>query len=101
MASAGSVKSKSVREHKIEAELVRRVELKGGVAEKVTVLGRRGFFDRLITLPGGRVIFCEVKRPRGGRLSAHQIKRIEIYKTLGAEVVVVKNISDIDNLLES
>jgi len=98
MAMTVSVKSK---ENKIEAELVRRVEALGGVAEKTVVLGRRGFFDRLITLPGGRVIFCELKRPRGGVVSQHQIKRIKIYRALGAEVVIVKNFSDIDRLLGS
>jgi len=90
---------KGVKEAKVEAELVRRVELAGGVAEKTTVVGSRGFFDRLVVLPGGRVVFCEVKRPVGGRLSPHQIQRIGQYGRLGAEVALVKNTADIDRLL--
>jgi hypothetical protein len=86
-------------ESAVEAELVTRVRLAGGVAEKVTVLGARGFFDRLVVLPGGRVVFCEVKRPRGGVLSPHQILRADRYTRLGAVVAVVRNSGDIDRLL--
>jgi hypothetical protein len=87
------------RENAIEAELVRRVEAAGGIAEKVTVIGRRGFFDRLIVLPGGRVIFCEVKRPRGGSFSAHQIQRHRVYRSLGVAVALIRNAAQIDDLL--
>lgn len=87
------------RENVVEAELVRRVEQAGGMAEKVTVIGRRGFFDRLIVLPGGMVVFCEVKRPRGGVFSMHQIQRHKAYRSLGVVVAIVKNSADIDRLL--
>jgi hypothetical protein len=87
------------RENAIEAELVRRVEAAGGIAEKVTVIGRRGFFDRLIVLPGGKVIFCEVKRPRGGSFSAHQIQRHRVYRSLGVAVALIRNAAQIDDLL--
>ena len=87
------------RENVVENELVRRVEAAGGMAEKVTVIGRRGFFDRLIVLPGGLVVFCEVKRPRGGVFSMHQIQRHKAYRSLGVVVAVVRNSADIDRLL--
>jgi len=89
----------SDKESAVETELVRRVRALGGRAEKVTVLGVRGFFDRLVILPGGRVIFCECKRPKGGRLSPHQISRIRIYELLGAVVAIIKDSADIDRLL--
>jgi hypothetical protein len=88
-----------IRESEIETALVRRVVALGGIAEKVTVLGHRGFFDRLIVLPGGRIIFCEVKKPKGGRVSAHQTQRIVRYRTLGAQVVVIHTLEDIEALL--
>jgi len=88
-------------EHAVEAELVRRVHALGGVCEKVQTIGGRGFFDRLILLPGGRVIFCELKRPRGGRMSPHQLKYAECYRALGAVVAVVRSTADIDRLLEN
>jgi hypothetical protein len=50
-------------------------------------------------LPGGRVIFCECKRPRGGRLSPHQKARHTIYVGLGCAVAIIKNQEDIDKLM--
>jgi hypothetical protein len=77
-----------------------RVRALGGICEKTTVLGSRGFFDRLVVLPGGRVIFVEVKRPKRGVISAHQIERHRRYSALGAAVALVKNSEDIDQLLK-
>jgi hypothetical protein len=94
-----SVKSYE-KESAVERELAQRVRDRGGRCEKVTVLGSRGFFDRLILLPGGRVIFAELKRPRGGRLSAHQKMYRDEYVALGAAVVLIKNTKDIDALLK-
>jgi hypothetical protein len=87
-------------ESAIETELVMRVRGMGGICEKVTTIGRRGFFDRVVVLAGGRVVFVECKRPKGGRLSAHQIERHRRYKALGAVVAVVLNSADIDALLD-
>ena len=86
-------------ERDIEDYLVDQVELRGGVAEKVTVIGARGFFDRLVVLPGGRVIFCEVKKPKGSVMSRHQIVRHGIYRRLGVVVATVKTKADVDRLL--
>ena len=88
-----------IKESVVESELVRRVVAVGGTADKVTIIGSRGYFDRLIVLPGGRVVFAECKRPRGGILSRHQMLRAQRYRALGAEVALVKNFEDIDTLL--
>ena len=93
--------SRPLKESAIETELVARVRQLGGVAEKVTTLGRRGFFDRLVVLPGGRVLFVEVKRPVGGRMSVHQIERHRRYTALGAVAVQISNSEDIDRLLNA
>jgi len=92
---------KAVRENVVEAELVRRVRALGGITEKTKVIGRRGFFDRVVVLPGGRVLFCECKRPRGGRLSPHQMQRIAQYRALGAVACVIISSADIDELLQT
>ena len=89
------------RESYIEAELVRRVLAAGGVCEKVTVIGTRGFYDRLVVLPGNRVFFVECKRPQGGRLSPHQMQRHARYRALGAAVALVLNTADIDRLINA
>jgi hypothetical protein len=86
------------KEDSVEEELVRRVRALGGRCEKMAMKGRRGFFDRLVVLPG-RVIFVECKRPVGGRLSPHQISLHAQYRALGATVAVVRNSEDIDCLL--
>ena len=91
----------SVKENVIEAELVRRVNALGGRCDKVKVIGQRGFFDRLILLPAGRIIFAELKRPKGGRMTEHQRQYRRNYAALGAVVAVVKTSADIDALLKS
>lgn len=48
-------------ERDVERALVKRVKQLGGTAEKFTSPGRRSVPDRLVTLPGGRIIFVEVK----------------------------------------
>ena len=92
-------RSDVTREAAVELVLVRGVEARGGMAEKVRVLGRRGFFDRLVIMPGGRVFFVELKRPRGGSLSPHQRERIRTYQALGCEVLVLRSIGDVESFL--
>ena len=57
-----------VKESVVETELVKRVRAIGGICEKTRVIGRRGLLDRVVVLPGNRVVFVELKRPVGGRL---------------------------------
>lgn len=83
----------------IEGRLIKRVADLGGICEKVQTIGARGFFDRLVLLPSGRVIFVEVKRPKGGIVGAHQAERIERYKKLGATVAIILSEADIDRVL--
>jgi Holliday junction resolvase len=90
----------SVKENKIERELRQRVEDHGGECIKVRAIGRRGFFDRVVTLPGGRVVFVEVKRPKGGKVSVHQRKYHERFAELGIAIALVKTSADIDALLK-
>jgi hypothetical protein len=81
-------------ERSVEALLLRRVAALGGVALKLN--SQRGLPDRLVVLPGARVIAIELKRPRGGRLSVHQKIWLAKLRGLGIEVAVVRNASDID-----
>lgn len=78
-----------VREISVEQDFVNWVEEMGGETFKVRVAGKRGFVDRLVILPGGRVVFAEVKRPIGGRVSPHQAEHIRRLRALGCEVLVV------------
>lgn len=88
-----------VRENVVENELIARVKRAGGIAEKATTLGWRGFFDRIVILPGGRVIWVEVKKPVGGRVSPHQRLRHARYRALGMDVRLIRDFADIDRLM--
>jgi len=93
-------RSAIVKERAVEAELVARVVALGGVCEKVMCVGKRGFFDRLIVLPGPRIIFAEIKRPKRGRIAPHQQKYYDTFRALGVvDVYFIKNSADIDRLL--
>jgi tRNA U54 and U55 pseudouridine synthase Pus10 len=92
--------SKSPRECSVEDALVKSVEAIGGVALKLEIAGVRGFPDRTLFLPGGRVIVVEVKRPRGGRLSQHQMRWLHRLQALGVEVAVVRNLRDVAALCD-
>ncbi len=92
--------SKSPREHTVEDALVKSVEAIGGVALKLQIVRQRGFPDRTLFLPGGRVVVVEVKRPRGGRLSQHQMQWLHRLQGLGIEIAVVKNARDVEALLQ-
>ena len=80
-------------EGKIEAALVRRVKSLGGTAEKFTSPARRSVPDRLVTLPGGRVIFVELKAP-GKEPTDKQAKDHERRMDLGCDVRVIDNLDD-------
>jgi len=82
-------------ESKIEKALIARVNTLDGICEKFVSPGRRGVPDRIVTLPGGRIIFVELKSP-SGRLSPSQIRDHERRIQMGCEVRVINNIEDIN-----
>jgi hypothetical protein len=88
-----------IKESAIERALVARVHALGGMCVKVAARGQRGFFDCIVFLPGGVVCFCELKRPRGGRLSPHQRQYAARLTALGAVACVIWKLADIDVLL--
>lgn len=59
-------------EKEIEAKLRKLVESRGGLCLKWVCPGWVGVPDRIVLLPGGRVIFVETKRPKGGKVSPMQ-----------------------------
>lgn len=85
-------------ESSIEARLVRAVARRGGCALKWQ--GVRGAPDRIVVLPGGRVVFVEVKGDRG-RLSPHQTAMLARLTRLGCETAVVRGAKGVDEWLRS
>lgn len=61
-------------EKEIENSLRKMVIRHGGMCLKWVCPGWSGVPDRIILLPGGRVIFVETKRPKGGVYSPMQDK---------------------------
>lgn len=59
-------------EKDIETKLRKMVEAHGGLCLKWVCPGWSGVPDRIILLPGGRVLFVETKRPKGGKLETLQ-----------------------------
>lgn len=85
-------------ESTIEAKLVRGVKAAGGVAYKFVSPGKAGVPDRIVVLPGGRVIFVELKTDTG-RLSPGQRVQLDKLRALGAEAVVVRGSAGVQEFL--
>ena len=61
-----------VLEKEIEQKLVKMVKRHGGLCLKWVCPGWIGVPDRIVLLPGGRAVFVELKRPKGGKMSPMQ-----------------------------
>lgn len=85
-------------EDTVENYLVKRVKAMGGIALKGDVKGQR-FLDRIIILPNGRTIWCECKRPEGGRYSKHQEETLRRLTDMGHACARVKTKDEVDKLL--
>lgn len=79
-----------MRESEIERRLVSAVKAARGLCLKWSSPSMRGVPDRICLLPGGRVVFVEVKSPTG-KLSALQRVRIEQLAALGHDVRVINS----------
>jgi hypothetical protein len=87
----GTKKATTVLEKTIEQALVRRVKELGGTCEKFTSPGRRAVPDRIVILPGGRIIFVECKTP-GKKPTVTQQMDHERRRLLGCDVRVIDSI---------
>ena len=85
-------------ERDIEKKLRLMVEHHGGLCLKWVCPGWSGVPDRIILLPGGRVIFAETKRPKGGKLDRLQKWWRERLQKLGFWAVVVWDDENIKTL---
>lgn len=90
--------SPRTREAVVERRLVRVVEELGGATVKL-VQGE-GLPDRLVLLPGGRAVFVELKKPKGGAVAPLQTLRHRELDKLGFSTVVCWTESDCELLGE-
>lgn len=85
-------------EASVEDYLVGRVEDLGGIALKGDIKGRR-FLDRILILPRGVTVYCECKRPIGGRYSKHQGETLKRLEEMGHFTARVKTKAEVDALI--
>ena len=81
-------------ERDIEKALVARVKELGGLCEKFVSPGRRSVPDRIVILPGGRIIFVELKAP-GKKPTLLQIRDHWRRHDLGCDVRVIDNLDEV------
>ena len=82
-------------EKEIEQALVKMISRHGGCCLKWTCPGWAGVPDRIVLLPGGIVIFVELKRPKGGKRPPMQIWWSRKLRDLGFLHFWVQNDGDI------
>ncbi len=86
-----------IRESTVENNLVKKVKAAGGTAYKFTSPGRKAVPDRLVLLPGGRVVFVECKAP-GEPPRTDQVREHNRLRALGFKVVVLDS-KDLEGIL--
>ena len=74
-----------MRESEVERYLRKQVEANGGECWKWVSPGRRGVPDRIVIMPGGVVVFVELKAP-GKTERADQVHVQKMLRDLGCRV---------------
>lgn len=83
-----------MKESEIEKILVQNVKRIGGMAYKFVSPGNDGVPDRLVLLPGGRVIFAELKT-ESGKLTDLQRMQIRRLHNLDQAAIVIRGIDGV------
>lgn len=88
-----------MRERDIEKKLVHEIRRMGGEAYKWTSPGNDGVPDRIVMLPGGKLIFVELKADDG---TLRPVQRVQIgrIRKLGQEVHVVRGMDGLEEFLK-
>ena len=87
-----------IQEKDIERRLTRLVEKHGGRCLKWTCPGWKGVPDRILLFPGGRVIFVETKRPKGGKVAPLQKWWKDELRRLGFLSLIVSDDQGLESL---
>jgi hypothetical protein len=87
-----------VRETTVEDHLVSGVGARGGACPKWVSPNRVGPPDRIVLLPGSRIIFVETKAP-DGVLKSWQARFHKMLRALGFRVEVLWTIEQVDAFL--
>ncbi|MBB6716350.1 VRR-NUC domain-containing protein [Clostridium gasigenes] len=88
-----------MNENSIEQRLKKEIEKIGGKALKFVSPGAAGVPDRIVLMPGGRIVFVELKAP-GKKLRAMQEYRAKELRELGFRVECIDSIEKIKELVK-
>jgi hypothetical protein len=83
-------------ECEVEKHLCDAIWANNGVERKIVYPGRRGCTDRLVGFSSNRLFLVETKRPKGGRISAHQEQNAKDWAAVGVEVVFLWSIPEVN-----
>lgn len=86
-------------EKEIEKKLVEGIRRLGGRAYKWVSPGSNGVPDRIIVMPGGRILFVELKTSTGV-VSKLQKMQIRMLSQMGCDVRVVFGMDGVQDLLD-
>jgi hypothetical protein len=89
-----------ILESEVERYFVSQVKARGGWPMKLSIPGVRGLPDRICFMPKGRLLLCELKRPRGGRLHALQGYVHKKFAGLGFKVYRAHTLGGVDQVFE-
>ena len=87
-------------ERTLEKRFVSEIKKRGGLAIKMPGNIMTGIPDRLVILPGGRIVFVELKRDTG-RVSKIQAHVHKLLLDLGCHVEVLFGRDQIDEFLDN
>ncbi len=85
-------------ERQVEDYLRQECIRQGWMCEKFTSPNRRSVPDRIITMPGGRIVFVECKASKG-KLTSGQQRDHERRSKFGCEVYVIYSRVEVDVLI--
>ena len=89
-------------ESTLEQAVRKHIRSLGGRCYKWVCPGENGVPDRICILPGGKIIFIELKRPgRKDGMSARQKKIFRVLKALGCMAWRIDNLEDLKARLEN
>ena len=89
-----------MEENRVERRLKTQVEKIGGKALKFISPGVTGVPDRIVLLPGGRIIFVELKAP-GKKLRKIQNYISKVLRSLGFRVECLDTVEKVDLFIEN
>ena len=87
----------TILEREIETKLRLMVVRAGGKCLKWVCPGWSGVPDRIVLLPRGCIVFVELKRPKGSKVSELQRWWAKELRALGFKYEKVKNVDDLAN----